>query len=245
MKKKTFLLSILLFFVTSCSSSIADRKINKIDKNKIDTSSSQIESSEDNDSKSKESDQESSNNQETEQNSESDKDESGNKRVSSLDDYLLLNSLTVNDKFKVPYHYEDLYYEAKVDNNINGGFSEEPNTYCYLKNINSIKISNITEENYKSVTIYKYVNPYIGWKGLYRYKYGVTFHEGYIQLSIINELVNPSQPTNSEENDSFNPLDNKNYTMYISTTSLDYRIELIQSDEERVEYNTTFIKNNV
>ena len=172
------------------------------------------------------------------------KNNNSNNMVSSLEDSSLDDAILVNNKYKVPSHYEYLYYESRTNNDITGGFSEAPNTYCYLKNINSIIISNLEEENFVNVSILRFVNPYIGWKGIYRYKYEFFFQNGNLHLTIFNELDSFGFINESETDENFNPLDNKNYVVYITTNTLDYRIELIQSEEEKVEYNTMYIKNN-
>lgn len=162
--------------------------------------------------------------------------------TSFLDESLLKDSIIVNDKFKIPYHYEYLYYEIRTDSSINGGFSEAPNTYCYLKNINSINIKNLNEESIKTIKVLRFLDPYLGWKGIYYYKYEMLFQNGILQLNILNEIDNTGFINGENENKDFDPLDNKNYVVYITTNTFDYRIELISSDEEKVEYNTQYIK---
>ena len=148
------------------------------------------------------------------------KNNNSNNMVSSLDDLSLDDAILVNSKYKVPSHYEYLYYESRTNNDITGGFSEAPNTYCYLKNINSIIISNLEEENFVNVSILRFVDPYTGWKGIYRYKYEFFFKNGNLHLTIFNEVDSLGFINESETDENFNPLDNKNYVVYITTNAL-------------------------
>lgn len=228
MKKSIFLLIILPFLI-SCSKNDTDRQ--EESQKSIADSLSELKNDNNADQQ-----------QDITKKEDNNKTINTNRIVSSLDESLLTDAIVVNSQFKVPLYYENLYYEGKIDNNIAGGFSEAPNTYCYLKNINIISINNLKEENIKEIDVLRFPNPYIGWKGMYRYKYETLFQNETLHLTILNEIDNYGFISDEYKNETFNPLDNKNYVVYIVTSTFDYRIELISSGEEKVEYNTQYIK---